>query len=75
MNFFISTMSGTCIDHDADHRLSIADGAAPQQQVPVLEADSDPVGVFPVEVRVSEEVLNQMCDMLNQCRTQPDAHM
>jgi len=39
----------TSIDHDADHGLSVTDGAAPQQQVAAVETHSNATGVLSVE--------------------------
>lgn len=38
----------TSIDHNAHHGLSVADGAAPQQEVAIVEANTNPTGVLPV---------------------------
>lgn len=39
----------TSIDHDAHHSLSVAYGAAPQQEVAVMEADTTPTGMLPAQ--------------------------
>lgn len=47
----------TSIDHDAHHSLRVADGAAPQQEVAVVEANTNPIGMLPVE-RHHQQSLN-----------------
>lgn len=48
----------TSIDHNAHHCLSVADGAAPQQQVTVMEANTNSIRMLPVKQQAHENQLD-----------------